>query len=404
MLVKNSCILFLLAMVLSANVYSQSGYTVTIEVNSNSNTHQENIWYITGNFNAWDPRSTHLGDASEGNSLQRRVILRNIKEGLMEFKFTRGTWQTLECTDNGTLTAPRQALIRSDTTLKVDIRGWRDDFPTSTASKQVHQLDSAFYIPQLDVYRPIWIYLPEDYHRSQNRYPVIYMHDGQDLFDEATSKGRIGPLEWGVDETIDEHNNSAIVVAVAHAGDKDERQNEYFVSPNKNFPTPLGKQYIDFIVNTLKPYIDNNYNTLPDRENTSMVGSSVAGLLTLYAGLSYPDIFGTLGVFSPSIWLDEGQIQERIANINYDNRISSQQYYFYAGGNENRAKPDGTTVKMNADVIMITELLKEKSNPIMEININPEGKHGAWYWAKAFPDFYNWWQKQLKSHSNNSNK
>ncbi|MFE7085499.1 alpha/beta hydrolase [Sphingobacterium spiritivorum] len=396
MVFKRILSLFFSYLIFVLPAFSQSKYQVIIEVKSTPATHRHSPLYITGNFNGWNPKLHMLDTLPSGTTpLHSRILLPEVKAGLLEFKFTRGDWQTLESTAIGTLTAPRNVMIQKDTVIRIDIAGWRDDFPASTASPQVHLLDSAFYIPQLAVKRAVWIYLPKDYATSDKKYPVLYMHDGQDLFDEATSQGRIGPLEWGVDEAIDRHRQSAIVVAVAHAESKEDRQNEYFVSPNSRFPNPQGAGYLKFIVHTLKPYIDSHYRTMPDKKHTAMAGSSVGGLLTLYAGLSYPDVFGSLGVFSPSIWLDEGQVQKTITRIGHNAAISDQHYYFYGGGNENRIKPDGSTVTMNTDVLQITDMLREKNHPQLEISINPEGRHGAWYWHKAFPAFYDWWQAKL---------
>jgi len=396
MMFKYTGLLFCFCLFLIQPSSAQSTFKVTIQVGKLPASHADSEIYVTGSFNGWNPKQRHV-NKTEDTGLGGDVVLEGVKAGLLEFKFTRGDWQSLECTAMGTLVAPRRAIIHQDTVIQVDINGWRDDFPASTASPQVHLLDSAFYIRQLGVHRPVWIYLPKDYAYSETRYPVIYMHDGQDLFDESTSQGRIGPLEWGVDEAIDLHSVPAIVVAVAHAESKDDRQNEYFVSPNTRFPNAQGADYLDFIVKDLKPYIDSHYRTLPDKRHTAMAGSSVGGLLSFYGGLRYPDIFGSLGVFSPSVWLDEGHIQEVIAQLTPSSARAGQRYYFYAGGNENRVKPDGSTVTMHKDVLQVTDMLKEKSNPHITISINPEGRHGAWYWHQAFPAFYDWWQRPLSN-------
>lgn len=373
---------------------AQEKHNVTIKIRSNAeSTHSGEDFYLTGSFNGWNPQEVLVGAVPDfGQSIT--VQVKDIPTGLFEYKFTRGDWTTLASTAKGNLEGPLNAMVTSDTTLYADIDGWRDDFPASTASPQVHVLDSAFYFPNLGLRRKIWIYLPEGYADNQKKYPVVYMHDGQDLFDEATSKGRIGPLEWSVDETIDRSPHKAIVVAIAHAGDIDQRQNEYFVRPNAQFPNPVGSDYLADIVSVLKPYVDLHYRTLSDKKNTAMVGSSVGGLLSFYAGLLYPDVFGTLGVLSPSIWLDEGNIAEAIGQISNRKSVAGQRYYFYGGGNENRAKPDGSFVRMNDDIASIISLLEQKAQPKIEISVNPEGRHGAWYWQKAFPDFYAWWSRK----------
>lgn len=371
-------------------------YTVTVVIDEKPEPHRNEQVYITGAFNRWAPDD--VGSLMLVNeSGKEEIILKDIKEGLLEFKFTRGDWTTLESTSDGRLVAPRRAIVSADTVIHCTIENWRDDFPASTASNQVHLLSENFYIPQLNARRRIWIYLPKDYASSDRRYPVIYMHDGQHLFDEATSQGRIGPLEWGVDETLDASDKPCIVVAVAHDDDKDKRITEYFVRPNPDYPEVQGERYLDFIVNNLKPYIDQNYRTLADRESTFMAGSSMGGLLSFYAGILYPEVFGALGLFSPSIWQDHGNINKEIAGVaktaaersRHYYSIQSQGYYFYAGGNENRAKPTGGFVRMHEDVQQAVEEFRQ-FNAEIETSINPEGRHGAWYWRLAFPAFYDW--------------
>jgi predicted alpha/beta superfamily hydrolase len=379
---------FLTLFFISLSINAQSQFKVEVIINQKPKSHQQDAIYITGAFNKWAPGDTASLVSKPVNGKQKFTIT-NLKPGLLEFKFTRGDWTTLESTKDGRLVAPRRAIISKDTVINVEIEGWRDDFPASTASKQVHLLSDSFDVPQLGLKRKIWIYLPEGYEKSKGRFPVLYMHDGQDLFDEATSQGRIGPLEWGVDETIDQAKVKTIVVAIEHDEDKLKRVKEYFYHDNEENADVEGKKHLDFIVSTLKPYIDKNYRTKTDKANTFMSGSSMGGLITFYAGLNYPDVFGTLGVLSPSIWLDHGNINKEIAQKLNNPSIKKQRYFFYGGGNENRTKPDGSFVKMNDDINKAVEEFKASGADI-KVSINPEGRHGAWYWKSAFTEFYQW--------------
>src|SRR5690606_20892778 len=227
----------------------------------------------------------------------------DIEEGDLELKLTRGDWATLHSDPRGRLIPPFTVEVTEDMQVSLTIDAWRDRFPRSTASLQVHMLDERFYFPRLGVYRPVWIYLPTDYETSEKHYPVIYMHDGQHLFDEATSVGRAGPVEWRVDETIDESPYDAIVVGIAHAPSYRDREDEYRMEAFGESSNPRGTLYLTDIVHTLKPYIDRHFRTCTASRSTAMVGSSLGGLLTLYAGIQYSSVFGTLGVFSPSLWI-----------------------------------------------------------------------------------------------------
>lgn len=347
--------------------------------------------YVAGNFNEWRPADERYRlQQEEGGTWDVTIRYKEIPGDRLEFKFTRGSWQKFESTAKGRLTGPRIAPIYRDTILDCRIEGWRDDFPTSTASENVHILDSAFYMPQLDRSRKIWIYLPADYEDSKKGYPVLYLHDGQHLFDEATSVGRIGPIEWAVDEALDAAPEPCIVVGINHNEDMKARVGEYFYhSPDGNAPAE-GAAYLKFIVETLKPYVDRHYRTLPEREYTGMAGSSMGGLITLYGGLRYPEVFGRVGVFSPSVWMDNEHIFQELRKLHKGPEIRRQQYFFYAGGQERRQKEDKTFVDMTEDVERVIDVLRTESGPDIELMTVPHGRHGALYWRETFPVFYDW--------------
>jgi predicted alpha/beta superfamily hydrolase len=164
---------------------------------------------------------------------------------------------------------------------------------------------SNLYSPQLDNQRDLLIWLPPSYHTSTKSYPVIYMHDGQNLFDAHTSYSG----EWQVDETmtrLSRQGAEAIIVGISHAGV--ERLFEY--NPFPNYPYRIrnrqhtqgrGDDYLRFIVDTIKPMIDAQFRTLSDPMNTAIAGSSMGGLISLYGFLSYQYVFGLCGAFSPSM-------------------------------------------------------------------------------------------------------
>ena len=357
--------------------------------------HPDQPIYLTGNFNAWNPADSALQLKKMGNGVWGvDLVLNDVPSDRVEYKFTRGDWQRSECSATGNLEAPRIAMLGQDIEVTCQIAGWRDAFPASTASPQVHLVDSAFYIPQLDRHRPVWIYLPKDYTTSGRKYPVLYLQDGQHVFDEMTSKGRIGPIEWGVDEVLDVSATPCIVVAINHQESYDDRFPEYFLHANPEYTNVEGEGYLAFISETLKPYIDSHFRTLPDPENTGLAGSSMGGLVSLYAGIRYPEVFGLLGIFSPSIWLDHGHIEKELKTLKKTSKIKNQQYYFYAGKEENRRKPDGTFVQMADDVDRVVALLKSGPHPIIQQTIHPHGRHGALYWREAFPVFYDWFINQ----------
>jgi predicted alpha/beta superfamily hydrolase len=154
--------------------------------------------------------------------------------------------------------------------------------------------------PQLLNQRDVLIWLPPGYNEGEARYPVLYMHDGQNLFDAATSFAG----EWGVDETLaalHAQGIAAIVVGVPNVGEG--RVQEY--SPYRDRRVGgggRGNEYLDFVVHTLKPLVDASFRTQPERQHTALIGSSMGGLISLYGFFRHGDVFGIAGVMSPSLW------------------------------------------------------------------------------------------------------
>jgi predicted alpha/beta superfamily hydrolase len=172
----------------------------------------------------------------------------------------------------------------------------------------------AFHSKVLGNRRDVLVYLPPGYRRfSSRRYPVLYLHDGQNVFDAATS---FAGVEWGVDETAQRliHRKliePLIIVAVANIGE--ERIHEYAPTPAviepKDHPRKrsrgLARIYGQFLIEELKPFIDKKYRTKRDAEFTGLGGSSLGGLATLAMGIFYSEVFRRLIVMSPSIWWDD---------------------------------------------------------------------------------------------------
>jgi predicted alpha/beta superfamily hydrolase len=180
---------------------------------------------------------------------------------------------------------------------------------TLTGNIQEHR---AFRSKILKNRRDVLVYLPPGYRRlSGRRYPVLYLHDGQNVFDAATA---FGGVEWRVDETAQELIRSKlieplIIVAVANTGE--DRIHEYAPTPARIDPPKRKRSkgsllnYGHFLVGELKPFIDRKYRTKREAEFTGLGGSSLGGLATLALGLWFPNYFTRLAVLSPSIWWDD---------------------------------------------------------------------------------------------------
>jgi predicted alpha/beta superfamily hydrolase len=162
------------------------------------------------------------------------------------------------------------------------------------------------YSPQLDNQRDVFVWLPPDYEMDTRRYPVIYMHDGLNLFDKSTSYSG----EWEVDETmtaLSQEGLNAIIVGLPNM--KEKRGLEYSPYPFRAYDGSAvigqGDAYIRFIVETVKPLIDESFRTRPEAAVTGIAGSSMGGLISLYGFLAYPQVFGLCGAFSTAYWFGD---------------------------------------------------------------------------------------------------
>ena len=175
--------------------------------------------------------------------------------------------------------------------------------------------------------RDVWVYLPPGYGRSRvRRYPVLYLHDGQNVFDAAIA---FGGVEWGADETAQRLVNEKlieplIIVAVANTGV--QRINEYaptrgrLEEGKRRRSKGLLRHYGGFLINELKPFIDARYRTLTGPEHTGLGGSSLGGLATLALGLWFPNVFRRLAVMSPSVWWDNCVIYKMVDDLDEEAR------------------------------------------------------------------------------------
>ncbi len=152
-------------------------------------------------------------------------------------------------------------------------------------------------LPGLD--RELALYLPPSYDTSDRRYPVLYMQDGQNLFEPELSFAG----SWRVDLAMDwaaARGREAIVVGVPHAGER--RLAEYGPFDDDEAGEGRGGDYVDYLADVIKPLVDRTFRTIPSRETTAVAGSSMGGLISLFAFLHRPDTFGIMGTLSPSLW------------------------------------------------------------------------------------------------------
>lgn len=230
--------------------------------------------------------------------------------------------------------------------------------------------------PQLDTTRQIWVYLPKDYQNSEKRYPVVYMHDAQNLFDAESSYAG----EWKVDEYLDDiTKNQSIIIGIEHGDEK--RIDELTPFKHEKYGGGKGEAYLSFIKNTLKPHIDITYRTKPEAEHTTIFGASLGGLISFYGALKHPETFGKAGVFSSSFWINP-EIYDIVSNTEIPN---SSKFYFLVGENEGDS--------MVPDQQRMVDLLKAKGITQIESQVIKDGEHNEALWSENFGKAYEWLYK-----------
>lgn len=180
-----------------------------------------------------------------------------------------------------------------------------DIYPFFGPAKGTVKLVNGFYSPQLGNSRSLRVYLPPSYNSNNaKRYPVLYMHDAQNLFDAATS---FGGVEWGIDETIDKQVGDGAMdeIIVVGLDNTSDRMNEYTPCCDPQYGGGKLNLYESFILNTVKPYIDQNYRTLVAKKNTGIMGSSLGGLASFYVARRNPTVFSKSAAMSSSFWWND---------------------------------------------------------------------------------------------------
>lgn len=228
--------------------------------------------------------------------------------------------------------------------------------------------------------RKAYIYLPDYYYEDEyRRYPVLYMFDGHNVFfDSDATYGK----SWGMNSYMTWNRKPLIIVAVECNHKGKNRLREYspvnFDDPNLGNIRGRGKQYMDWMVNELKPYVDANYRTLPDREHTSICGSSMGGLMALYGATVYNHVFQKAACLSPSLWVDPKKVLQMVqkADVKNDTCI-----YMDYGSEEMFNHPANVSVLMDMDRLLVTKRVN------LCFRIVPGGTHSEASWERQIPIF-----------------
>ena len=228
--------------------------------------------------------------------------------------------------------------------------------------------------------RRCYIYLPDSYRKEpEKRYPVLYMFDGHNVFlDSDATFGK----SWGMRDYMQKSKKQLIIVAVECNHEGNKRLEEYapysFEAPQLGKIRGRGATYMNWLVKTLKPYIDENYRTLPDREHTTIAGSSMGGLMSLYAVCAYNHVFQKAACLSPSLWVDANKAMQMVSKSNV--RPDTCIYMDYGSEEmDNHFASAGALLAVNQ--LLMARQVKTT------LRIVPGGNHSEASWEKQIPIF-----------------
>lgn len=341
------------------------------------NTPMLDLLYVT--YKLDDDTSKAVTRAMSKRDDHYYFLIEDEPEGMTcTLKVHRGSDDTAErdIDTNGPMT--HQVEIQNGNLVGLSIIEWLDLPIQTTMNEQVHILDNDMLIPQLKKRRRVWVYVPEEYEVSGKSYPVIYMQDGQNLFDRFTSY--VG--EWKIDETMSALKGceKSIIVGIDNGGM--DRRNEYSFSVHDSLhPNPQGDAYLEFLVKNLKPVIDYNFRTLKDRNRTTIGGSSMGANVSLAALVKYPNVFSKAMLLSPAFWLDP-ELQRMVGD---HTPKTDSKIYFSCGTNEGAGEVLQEMLAMNN--LMFDVGYQPEQISLMDW---PYGEHNEAFWAEEFPRAYRW--------------
>lgn len=276
-------------------------------------------------FGSWKPDRVRLRrEASRRFSLE--VLVPRGKA--LEFKITRGSWKTQAIYDDGGRFPPDNRLFVPDgpSEVRVKVIDWLDRLPVEIDPVQgeLQVLPEPLPAKGLNYRRDLLVWLPPSYRKRRKRFPVLYMHDGQNLFDPSTS---FTGQDWKVDETASRlmeggKIRECIIVGVPNSPDRMEEYNLF---------RPLGQAYARFLAEEVKPFIDKNYRTLAAPDNTVVMGSSMGGLISFQLVWQFPEVFSGAGCLSSAFYKSRSRI---LGDVSRGTPPSGARFYLDVGEHE----------------------------------------------------------------------
>jgi predicted alpha/beta superfamily hydrolase len=386
----------LLLVLAFASALSAQAVNVTFKVTAPATTPGDAKLYITGDapaLKSWAADGVELKKNDDG-TYSAQVSLPRDKA--VEYKITRGSWETVEKNADGSEIANRNFTPTRDTTVEITVAAWADKGDKQSAPADAKpkgrstrtgdiREHAKFHSKDLGNDRTLYVYLPPGYVTNESeRYPVLYMHDGQIIFDAATNPFNNG--EWRVDETAERLIKTGKIqplIIVAISNDLNGRIAEYTFAPDPHYNnnTPgKGDAYMRFVLDEVKPFIDKTYRTKIGPDNTAVAGSSLGATMSIEMCRAHPDVFGKCAAMSPSLWWGNGDLPRRLAS---DNAWIKNCRIWLDCGSAESDKPEAAA-QMVAMVNAFADILRQGGavdDKTLKVEIARGAKHEPLAWA-----------------------
>jgi predicted alpha/beta superfamily hydrolase len=357
--------LFIFLGLLSFSGFAQDSVSVTFRVLSPGLKAGEKVFITGGNdkLGNWQPGEVQLSGTDNGSYA---VTLTFARHENLEYKFTKGSWQEEAQFSQGVAPGNFRLIAEKDTTVIVTVPFWGGNVTVPhgqiTGTVKYHRQVGGTGIPPRDII----VWLPPDYEKNPDRrYPVLYMHDGQNIVDPATCG--FG-YDWQVDENADSLIRCKVMEPIIVVG--------IYCTANRTAeysPGAAGTAYMNYLIDIVKPLIDKTYRTKPDRLNTAVGGSSMGGLISFMLAWEHPEVYAKAICFSPALKIDRFDYAAVVKNTKEKKDIF---LYIYNGG-------VGLEAMLQPGVTSTVDILKEKGyhegkDFVLTRDITAEHNERAW--------------------------
>lgn len=323
--------------------------------------------YLAHNFNHWQ-----AGD--ETYRFKEGWLSAELAERKLLYKVCGSSWAVAEAQSDGQPRPNRTGYYQDGDTVVLRLLAWESKEDVPPRGVQALHGPKELYFKGTE--RKLWIYLPKSYPHENRSYPVLYLHDAQNLF-----RGLQGSAEkWQVAQCLDSMNLEMIVVGINHGGEQRIAELSPFSHPQHG--GGAGAAYLTYLTQNLKPYVDAHFRTLPEREHCYLGGSSLGGLISLYGLLQYPEQFGGGLIFSPAYWFNP-----ELKDIAQEFQPKKRTFVYHLVGDDEGGAPEEFVQDFKA---MEASLLRQSAYWKLQSKTVKGGQHHERMWQKQLPTALKW--------------